>query len=710
MQADHRDVTHLRRLLRAVAALPVVLFVCACGGGGGSAPAATPAPPPPPTPAPVLSLLAGDMGGAGYLDGAGNSARFDLPRAAAVDSAGNIYVADTFNSVVRKIGPDGTVSTFAGSPGEPGAGDGVGSAARFRSPSGIAVDSAGTVYVADTGNHTIRRITPAGVVTTLAGNAGISGSNDGVGAAARLRLPRGLAVSTASGVLVADTGNHTVRRIDPNTAQVLTIAGVAGVRGAADGAPTAARFNEPTAVALGSGAVYVADTGNQTLRRISQIGTAVVSTLAGSAGSVGSADGTGAAARFTNPAGVAVDAAGNILVADEVNNTLRRVTPGGQVTTLAGLAGARGSSDGTGSAARFFLPNGVAIDGAGNAIVADAGNGAIRRVSAAGNVSTVAGVFSRHGSADGAGAAAGFFLPQGVAADAASVLYVADAENHTIRKITPAGDVTTWAGAAGLAGSADGVGTAARFEQPRAVAVDAAGNVTVADWGNHTIRRIAPNGLVSTLAGSPGVMGSADGIGAAARFGFARGVAVDSTGVVYVADTTNHTIRRVSPAGDVITLAGAAGATGGADGVGAAARFNLPVGLAIDAAGTVYVADEGNHTIRRIAPGGSVSTLAGSAGEAGTVDGTGAAARLHFPSALAVDAPGNLYVTSSRSGTIRKITPAGAVSTVVGEAARRSFFPGALPGVIGESSGVAVSGSTLYATMFNGVARITNRP
>ena len=325
-----------------------------------------------------------------------------------------------------------------------------------------------------------------------------------------------------------------------------------------------------------------------------------VTTLAGTAGSSGSADGTGAAARFTNPTGVAVDAAGTLYVADQSNNTIRRITQAGVVTTLAGTAGSSGSADGTGAAARFNYPTGVAVDAAGTLYVADFFNYTIRRITQAGVVTTLAGTAGSPGSANGTGAAARFNYPNGVAVDAAGTVYVADQGNNTIRRITQAGVVTTLAGLAGSPGSANGTGAAARFNAPSGVAVDAAGTLYVADQGNHTIRRISAAGVVTTLAGSAGSPGSANGTGAAARFYAPYNVAVDAAGTLYVAEFNNNTVRRVTAAGVTTTLAGTAGSPGSADGTGAAARFSAPTGVAVDAAGAVYVADYSSHTIRVI--------------------------------------------------------------------------------------------------------------
>ena len=237
---------------------------------------------------------------------------------------------------------------------------------------------------------------------------------------------------------------------------------------------------------------------------------------------------------------------------------------------------------------------------------------------------TVAGVAP--GAMDGIGSTARFFHPEGVAVDGAGNVYVADTRNHTIRKTTPAGAVTTFAGRAGEWGNLDGAGNAARFYSRRESPWTARGTSM---WRIqlHTIRKITPNGVVTTLAGTPFTGGSADGTGSAAQFNFPRGVTVDGGGNIYVADSSNHTIRKITPAGAVTTLAGLAGSSGSADGIGSAARFRVPAGVAADGAGNVYVADLGNHTIRRISPTGAVSTIAGVPGSYGTADGIGSTAR-----------------------------------------------------------------------------------
>jgi sugar lactone lactonase YvrE len=326
-----------------------------------------------------------------------------------------------------------------------------------------------------------------------------------------------------------------------------------------------------------------------------------------------------------------------------------------RVATLAGTAGHKGNADGPGATAQFNFPHSLAVAGNGTVYVADTDNHTVRKITATGVVTTLAGAAGQSGSQDGPGAAVRFKSPAGIALDASGALYVTDAANHTVRKISPAGVVTTLAGTPGQKGTADGTGPAARFNAPHAVAVDAAGVVYVADTYSHTIRKIMPMGAVTTLAGRPGQKGATDEAGAAARFRHPSGLAVDAERTLYVADNGNHTIRKVTAAGLVSTLAGQAGHKGSADGPGAAARFDVPAGVAVDAGGMVYVADYFNSTIRQISPQGQVTTLAGVPRFWRSSDGPRADARFEFPFGLAVGPSGWVYVAESGSNTIRVI-------------------------------------------------------
>lgn len=324
---------------------------------------------------------------------------------------------------------------------------------------------------------------------------------------------------------------------------------------AADGAFSFANpvmFNTGYAIAIGRQPLWqicsIANGSGTATANVSNVAVtcaaarAAVSTLAGST-TPDAVDGTGSAASFFHPKGVAVDANGNVYVADTENNEIRKITPGGVVTTLAG-SNASGSADGIGPAASFRYPSDIAVDASSNVYVADTGNNEIRKITPAGIVTTLAGTTAK-GSADGVGNAASFYGPYGVAVDANGNVYVADRSNHEIRKVTPGGVVTTLAGSTTM-GSADGVGNAAAFAGPSGVEVDAAGNVYVADSGNFEIRKITPAGIVTTLAGST-TQGTADGIGPAASFNLPWGLAVDASGNVYVADHSNNMIRKITP-------------------------------------------------------------------------------------------------------------------------------------------------------------------
>jgi sugar lactone lactonase YvrE len=321
-------------------------------------------------------------------------------------------------------------------------------------------------------------------------------------------------------------------------------------------------------------------------------------------------------ATFNEPTGVAVDAAGNIYVADYGNNMIRKITPAGVVTTLAGN-GTQGSLNGPDSLSSFNGPTSVAVDQSGNVYVADDNNNQIR-VIANGMVNTLAGSDST-GAVDGQGPLAYFFGPSSVSCDAQGNVYVADAGNNLIRMVTPGGLVSTIAGQINP-GAQNGPDSSATFNNPAGIAVDGSGNIYVADMLNDLIRKIS-GGQVSTLAGSLNdtTVASINGVGTAASFVFPNSVAVDASGNVYTTEYVTNLIRKITPDGTVTTLAGS-GASGQADSTGTAASFSGPSGVAVDASGNVYVADTYNNVIRKITPAGVVSTIAGS-GVAGSTNG-----------------------------------------------------------------------------------------
>ncbi|HUC86672.1 MAG TPA: hypothetical protein VL970_15855 [Candidatus Acidoferrales bacterium] len=624
----------------------------------------------------TFSTIAGSAS-QGSTDGLSAGARFFGPQGVAVDAEGNVYVADSDNSTIRQLTPGGHVITIAGQAGNSGYADGLGTNALFFLPKNLVAGNGGGLYVADTFNQLVRKLTPSGTnwtVSTLAGQAGIAGYADGQGTNAQFSAPADVAVDAAGNVYVTDRGNDLIRQITA-LGVVSTIAGNAGSDENLDGTNGSAHFASPTGITIDEATnLYVTD-GDNTIRRLSLAGTNwVVTTIAGQSNSYGSADGLGTNALFSGPAGIWVDTNDNLYVADSFNKTIRRLAPVGfnwMVSTLAGLAGAQGSRDGTNEVARFGSPVGVVADNDGHIFVADVNNNNIREITLAGTngvVTTLAGIGP--GSADGPGPSARFWNNTGVAVDVSGNVFVADCYNCTIRRIATNDAVTTIAGLAGSSGSNDGTNSDARFFDPQDLVLDGQGNLYVTDLFNNTIRKIThigANWVVTTIAGNAGVPpAEADGVGTDALFYNPTGIAVDAGTNLYVTDSAGQTIRKISLLGGnwvVTTIAGTPMTSGSTDGLGTNALFFYPHGVTVDAATNVYVADTVNDTIRKLTPAGTnwvVTTIAGQANISGSSDGWGTNALFYLPEGLALDQAGNLYVADTFNDTLRRLIPVGA--------------------------------------------------
>jgi sugar lactone lactonase YvrE len=738
----------------------------------------------------TFTTIAGKAGTSGSRDGIGSDARFNGPNGIAVDQKGNIYVADNFNNTIRLITSSGAVSTLAGLAGTSGSNDGLGANARFSSPHRIAVDHSGNLYVTDLNHHTIRKITPAGMVTTLAGQAGRSGSADGAAAVARFYKPMGIAVGADGNIFVADSGNNTIRKITP-AGLVSTVAGQAGVKGNIDGPGLSARFDGVYGIALSArGFLYVTGGENNIIRVINP--SRVVGTLAAQPGAAGRPQYATTSAFFYGQTGIAVDGKGNLYVADSGNNTIRQITTTGVVTTIGGLAGTSGSSDGAGANARFNHAWDLALDTQENFYVSDGWNNTIRkgvrhaaqpaanvesqsrtaevppqdattpranaaehnaaaaataaaavptsnlpappaggpnetepsRIGKAGSsgakeapritsqpasqsvlpganvtfqvavagtgpftyqwqfnganlpnniITTVAGNGAAGYVGDGGAATnASLANPLGMALDAVGNLYVADESNNCVRKVDTKGVITTVAGNRTIGYSGDG-GKAinARMAHPFDVVLDAAGNLYLADEGlaNARIRKVDTNGIITTFAGNGMAGYSGDG-GAAtsASLGQPVGLALDAFGNLYIADNSNERVRKVNPNGIITTVAG--NGTSGYSGDGGAATsasFNTLRGVAVDAAGSLYIADHVNNRVRKVARNGIITTVAGNGSRGYSGDGGAATkAALNRPEGLGLDAAGNLYIADTQNNRIRKVDTSGIIATVAG--------------------------------------------
>ena len=608
-------------------------------------------------PSGLLRVVAGnEICGYSGDGGPATSAALNQPYGVALDGAGNLYIAGWNPGRVRKVTPAGTITTVAG--GGSGGDGGPATSASLLGPSGVAVDAAGNLYISD--GERIRKVTPSGIITTAAGN-GIRGySGDGGPAtSASLRDPWGVAVDAAGNLYVGDTNNDRIRKVSP-AGTITTVAGGGGVFG--DGGPaTGASLNSPYGVAVdAAGNLYIADRNNHRIRKVSPAG--VISTVAGNGAYSYSGDGGPAtSASLHGPHGVAVDAASNLYIADRDNERVRRVSAGGTITTVAGNGAYEFSGDGgPATSASLQGPRGVAGDAAGNLYIADTGNYRIRKVSPSGIITTVAGNGAGGFSGDGGPATSGSLsYPHHLAVDAVGNLYIADIYNNRIRKVSPSGIITTVAGGGPSLGDG-GPATSASLNQPGGVAVDAAANLNNAETGNSRNRKVSPSGIITTAAGDGDGVNRYSGDGGpatSASLYMPYGVAVDAAGNLYVADTANHRIRKVSPAGIITTVAGNGQAGYSGDGGPATvASLNNPVGVAVDAAGNLCIADSGNQRIRRVSPAGIITTVAGNGVEFYAGDGGPAtSASLRDPWAVAVDAAGNLYIADTDNERIRKV-------------------------------------------------------
>ncbi len=500
----------------------------------------------------VITTVAG-TGRFGFSGDGGPAAaaRLAFPEGVAVDGAGNLFIADSHNYRIRRVDTAGVITTVAGTGMGGGSGDGGPAAdAYLDRPSDVTVDGAGNLFIADWGNQQIRKVDSAGVITTVAGTGRFGFSGDGGPAAdAYLDRPSDVAVDGAGNLFIADSGNRRIRKVD--TSGVITTVAGAGERG--DGGPaTKARLDSPSDVTVdGAGNLFIADWGAGRIRKVDTAG--VITTVAGT-GERGfsGAGGPAPAARLRSPSDVAVDGAGNLFIADTSNQRIRKVDTSGVITTVAGTGGYGFSGDGgPATAARLAFPGGVAVDGAGNLFIADTSNQRIRKVDMAGVITTVAGTGERGFSGDGGPApAAGLAVPEGVAVDGAGNLFIADTSNQRIRKVDTAGVITTVAGTGRFGFSGDGgPAAAARLAFPRGVAVDGAGNLFIADWGNNQIRKVDTSGVITTVAGTGTSGFSGDGGPAtAARLDRPVGVAVGGAGNLFIADSGNHLIRILTPA------------------------------------------------------------------------------------------------------------------------------------------------------------------
>ena len=608
----------------------------------------------------TIETIAGGGDGVGD-DGPAIRAKLTEPTGVAVDAAGNIYIADRHNHRVRKVDTSGTISTFAGTNvgtrdygfnGDGGPAD----RALLAFPEGVVVDVVGNVYIADTDNHRIRMVDAAGIIHTIAGSGERGFDGDGGPAiSALLSEPSGVAVDSVGNVYIADTDNHRIRMVD--TAGIIhTIAG-SGVGGATreGGLAVESDLFRPLDVAVdGAGNIYIAD-----FTRISKVDIS---------GRIRTFGGTGRVETGANvfaPRGVAVDAAGNVYFTNPSLPGIRKVDVSGAISTVVELV------------EEDNLPRGLAVDASGIVYFTDITDFRVYKVDASGALTTIAGLGVGDYSGDGGPATkVKLEFPRNVAVDGMGNVYIQDFSR--IRKVDASGIVDTIAGGGEKGVGGDGVPAAGTFlDRPRGVAVDAAGNIFIAEWGSHRIRKVDSLGVIHIIAGTgePGFSGDG-GPATSAMLAFPLGVAVDTAGNVYIADALNHRIRRIDILGVIETIAGSGdgvseenftGDYGGDSGPATGALLARPDDIAVDNMGNVYIADSFNHRIRKVDASGIIDTIAGT-GERGFGGDGGPAtsALLTFPQGVATDSAGNIYIADAGNNRIRVVDSTGVIRTIAG--------------------------------------------
>jgi sugar lactone lactonase YvrE len=645
-------------------------------------------------------------GTSGYSGDSGpaTSAQLNGPQGLAIDNAGNLYISDSYNSVVRKVTPAGTISTYAGNSqiNISDVGDGGPAVlARLNIPQGLAADGAGNLYIADGWNFRIRKVSPEGTIVTVAGNGQSGYSGDlGPATAAKIGLPMGLAVDSTGNLYFADQIDNLIRKVSSN-GTISTFAGNAARTGYSgdNGLSTNATLSAPENVATDNeGNVYIADTYDNVIRKVNTAG--IITTVAGTGTAGYSGDGGLArTAQLHLPGGVAIDDSGNLFIADTSNARIRKVSQSGIISTVAGNAKLDSGDNGPADIAQLDLPKGVAFDNGGNLYVVE--GLVVRKVTPAGTISTVAGDGNNGYSGDGGSAtAAQFSNPSDIAIDSAGNLYIADTDNSVIRKVTPTGTISTFAGNGSAGYSGDGgPASSAQIGYPKGVAIDRQGNLFISDWCNNVVRKVSSSGIIDTFAGngSPGHTGDG-GAATAAELNQPQHLAIDSEGNLYIAD--GYLVREVATSGIISTVAGNINNVGYSGDGGQAINATLTTvdGLAFDATGNLYIVDEYNNVVRRVTTDGIINTVAGNHQQGYSGDG-GAAVNAEFngPQGIAIDASSNVYVADTNNNAIREITFSNAAASVSLTTQYSSSLAGQSVPLVAAVSGNSPTGTVTFS-------------
>lgn len=624
-----------------------------------------------------IDRIAGRDPGRGSNDGVGAEVRIRHPYGL-IESGGVIFFTQAgYGHVVRKFEiATGAVSHVAGLFDTSGTADGVGDQARFNTPTGIELVG-NDLYVTDRSNHTIRKINlTTRQVTTVAGTAGAAAGTDGIGTAARFNQPSGI-TKLGSSLYVVDGAGHLVRRINLLTMEVVTIAGSYGVSGTTNGVGSVARFNWPVQITNDGTFLYTADINSHTIRKIDPF-TREVTTIAGLGGTSGSTDGVGTAARLNRPVGLSFSEP-NLYFTDEGTNKVRKINlTSGQVSTITGT-GTTGAVNGALNVASFYYPYGLVAKGS-KLYVADHYNSNIRLIDLDAETVSFAAGFNDEtawNSEDGFGEDASFNWVESLASDE-KYIYIPDYGNVIRRMSIETGEVVTLVGQKGSPGNTNGVGTAARITAPSGIAVQG-NDLYFSGYYNCVLSHVDLQTMMTTIiVGDPANCTHVDGNQATARVHSVGHIAILGE-YLYFVEYSRHTLRRMKLSDrSVETVAGTAGSFGSTDGIGAVARFRNPWGLTA-MNGLIYLIDYGSHSLRVFDPAtGGVTTLAGLPGTIGEADGVGSAARFYWAYSITGDGE-YLYLADSGNHKIRKINPTtGEVTTLVGSRHQSGLIDGVL--------------------------------
>jgi sugar lactone lactonase YvrE len=627
------------------------------------------------------------------------------PRGVAVDSAGNLYIADTYNDVVEKVTPSGTLSVVAGtgSAGPPTPGPATSSDLYW--PSGVAVDAAGNLHIADTYNDVVEKVTPSGTLSVVAGtgspgaptptpatSTSIScapseiASTPGPATASDLCAPSGVAADTAGNLYIALSLNDVVEKVTPSG----TLSVVAGT--GEPGAPTPGRaassdLSSPSGVAVdAAGNLYIADTANNVVEEVTPSGT--LSVVAGTGNEGAPTPGPATHSDLYAPGGVAVDAAGNLYIAN--SNDVVRVTRSGTLSVVAGTGDGGALTLGPATSSDLNGAAGVAVDAAGNLYIVDSGNQVVEMVDMAASTSAspapsaavspappcstqvgylcvVAGTGSRGAPTPGRATSSDLGIPWGVTVDAAGNLYIADGTNDAVEKVTPSGALSV------VARPAVGGPFSPNHD---GVAVDAAGALYIADDGSDVVEEVTPSGRLAVVAGTGSQGAATPGPATNSDLNDPSGVAVDGAGNLYIADSGNDVVEKVTPAGTLSVVAGTGSQGAPTPGPATSSDLNDPSGVAVDGAGNLYIADSGNEVVEKVTPAGMLSVVVGTGNEGAPTPGAATRSDLSVPYGVAVDAAGNLYIADYLNRVVEKVTPSGRLSVVAGTVNHLPLSPG----------------------------------